>query len=146
MLARKSGLEIGPQGGVVADTRLRAAGADGLYVAGDMAEYESVVHGRRVRIEHEEVAAAHGRTVARNMLGADAAHDEVPYFFSDLADWAFLEYVGPAHGWDDEVVEGDVASGQFAIAYRRDGRDVAYLSANGHGDLDAARARISAAG
>jgi 3-phenylpropionate/trans-cinnamate dioxygenase ferredoxin reductase subunit len=146
MLARKSGLEIGPQGGVVADARLRAAGVEGLYVAGDMAEYDSVVHGRSVRIEHEEVAAAQGRTVARNMLGADAPHSEVPYFFSDLADWAGLEYVGPAHGWDDEAIEGDLASGSFAITYRRDGRVVAYLSANGHGDLDAAKAQISAAG
>jgi 3-phenylpropionate/trans-cinnamate dioxygenase ferredoxin reductase component len=146
MLARKAGLEIGPQGGVVADARLRAAGHDDLYVAGDMAEYDSVVHGRTVRIEHEEVAAGHGRTVARNMLGADAPHAEVPYFFSDLADWASLQYVGPAHGWDDEVIDGDLPSGRFAITYRRDGRVVAYLSANGHGDLDAARAQIAAAG
>lgn len=144
MLARKSGLEIGPQGGVVADAQLRAAGAEGLFVAGDIAEYDSVVHGRSVRIEHEEVAAAHGRTVARTMLGAGAPHDEVPYFFSDLADWASLEYVGPAHGWDDEALDGDLASGAFAITYRRDGAVVAYLSANGHGDLDAARAQISA--
>jgi 3-phenylpropionate/trans-cinnamate dioxygenase ferredoxin reductase subunit len=130
----------------VADDRLRAAGTEGLYVAGDIAEYDSVVHGRRVRIEHEEVAAAHGRTVARNMLGDDAPHAEVPYFFSDLADWAWLEYVGPAHGWDDEALDGEPASGKFAITYRRDGQVVAYLSANGHGDLDAAKAQIAAAG
>src|SRR4051812_23071149 len=79
MLARKAGLEIGPAGGVRADARLRALGAEGLYVAGDIAEYDSAVHGRVVRIEHEEVAAGHGRTVARNMLGAAAEHLEVPY-------------------------------------------------------------------
>jgi 3-phenylpropionate/trans-cinnamate dioxygenase ferredoxin reductase subunit len=147
MLARKSGLAIGPHGGVEANARLEVKGATGLYVAGDMAEYDSVVHGRAVRIEHEEVAAAHGRTVARNMLGAGAPHAEVPYFFSDLADWASLEYVGPApSGWDDEDVEGDVASGAFAITYRLGGRTVAYLSANGHGDLDAARAEIAKSG
>jgi 3-phenylpropionate/trans-cinnamate dioxygenase ferredoxin reductase component len=143
MLARKSGLEIGPHGGVLADAQLRAAGTEGLWVAGDIAEYESVVHGRTIRIEHEEVAASHGRTVARNMLGAGESHDEVPYFFSDLADWASLEYVGPAPGWDDEVIDGDLASGAFAISYLLDGRTVAYLSANGHGDLDAARAQIT---
>jgi 3-phenylpropionate/trans-cinnamate dioxygenase ferredoxin reductase component len=146
MLARKSGLTIGPHGGVVADQQLQVEGAAGLYVAGDIAEYDSVVHGRAVRIEHEEVAAAHGRTVARNMLGAEKAHEEVPYFFSDLADWASIEYVGPApSGWDDETIEGDVASGRFAITYRLGGDVVAYLSANGHGDLDAARAQIAAA-
>ena len=143
MLARKSGLEIGPAGGVRADARLRALGADGLFVAGDMCEYDSTVHGRVVRIEHEEVAAAQGQTVARNMLGAGVDHVEVPYFWSELADWATLEYVGPAHGWDDEVLEGDVASGSFAVWYRRDGRVVAMLSAGGHGDLDRARTLIA---
>jgi 3-phenylpropionate/trans-cinnamate dioxygenase ferredoxin reductase subunit len=143
MLARKAGLEIGPHGGVVADAQLRAAGAEGLYVAGDIAEYESVIHGRTVRIEHEEAAAAQGRTAARNMLGAGGDHAEVPYFFSDLADWASLEYLGPAPAWEDEEVDGDVASGAFSITYRLGGRAVAFLSANGHGDLDAARELIA---
>jgi 3-phenylpropionate/trans-cinnamate dioxygenase ferredoxin reductase subunit len=143
MLARKAGLEIGPAGGVRADARLRALGVEGLYVAGDMAEHDSVVHGRVVRIEHEEVAAAHGRTVARNMLGAEADHAEVPYFWSDLADWATLEYVGPAEGWDEEVVDGDPASGAFAVWYLRDGRVAAMLRAGGHGDLERAKELIA---
>lgn len=146
MLARKAGLSIGPHGGVEAEATLQAKGAPGLYVAGDIAEYDSLIHRRPVRIEHEEVAAAHGRTVAANMLRANRAHTEVPYFFSDLADWASIEYVGPApSGWDDETVEGDLGSGRFAITYRLNGDTVAYLSANGHGDLDAARAEIAAA-
>jgi 3-phenylpropionate/trans-cinnamate dioxygenase ferredoxin reductase subunit len=95
-----------------------------------------------VRIEHEEVAAAQGRTVARNMLGGGADHVEVAYFWSDLADWATLEYVGRAEGWDDEVVDGDMGSGRFAVWYLRDGRVEAMLSAGGHGDLDRARALI----
>jgi 3-phenylpropionate/trans-cinnamate dioxygenase ferredoxin reductase subunit len=143
MVARKSGLEIGPLGGVRADAQLRALGTESLFVAGDMAEYDSTVHGREVRIEHEEVAAAHGRTVARNMLGQGVDHTEVPYFFSDLADWASLEYVGPAAGWDDEVLDGDLASGAFAVWYLRDGAVAAMLSANGHGDLDRARSLIA---
>jgi 3-phenylpropionate/trans-cinnamate dioxygenase ferredoxin reductase subunit len=143
MLARKAGLEIGPHGGVLADDHLRAVGVEGLYVAGDIAEYDSPVHGRTLRVEHEEVAAAQGRTVAHNMLDHDREHVEVPYFFSDLADWASLEYVGPAPGWDDESVEGDLSSGAFAVTYRLDGQVVAYLSANGHGDIDAARELIA---
>jgi 3-phenylpropionate/trans-cinnamate dioxygenase ferredoxin reductase subunit len=80
------------------------------------------------------------------MLGAATDHAEVPYFFSDLADWASLEYLGPAPAWDDEAVEGDVASGAFSITYRAGDAVVAFLSANGHGDLDAARALIAAGG
>src|SRR5919204_6076228 len=141
MLARKSGLALGKLGGVLCDSRLRTS-ADGVFAAGDMCEYESVVHGRFVRIEHEEVAAAQGRTVARNMLGADAPHDEVPYFFSDLSDWTSLEYVGPAFGWDAEEVEGSVDEGAFAVWFREDGRVRAMLSVGGFGDLDRARELI----
>jgi 3-phenylpropionate/trans-cinnamate dioxygenase ferredoxin reductase component len=141
MLARKSGLTLGELGGVLCDTRLHTS-AEAIFAAGDMCEYESVVHGRVVRIEHEEVAAAQGRTAARNMLGADAPHDEVPYFFSDLSDWTSLEYVGPAFGWDDEELEGSVDDGAFAVWYRSGGAVRAMLSVGGAGDLDRARALI----
>jgi 3-phenylpropionate/trans-cinnamate dioxygenase ferredoxin reductase subunit len=147
MLARKAGLELGASGGVRADARLRARGAEGLYVAGDIAEYDSPIHGGRpIRVEHEEHAAAQGRTVARNMLGAGAEHTEVPYFFSDLADWASFEYVGPAPAWDDEVIEGELPSGAFTVWYVRDGSVVAMLSAGGHGDIERAKALIAAGG
>jgi 3-phenylpropionate/trans-cinnamate dioxygenase ferredoxin reductase component len=146
-LARKAGLELGQRGGVRADARLRAHGADGLYVAGDIAEYDSPVHGGAViRVEHEEHAAAQGRTVARNMLGAGVEHTEVPYFFSDLADWASLEYVGPALAWDQEVVEGDMAEGRFTVWYVAGGRVVAMLSAGGHGDVDRGKQLIVGGG
>ncbi len=141
MLARKAGLAIGELGGVRCDEQLRTS-AEGIWAAGDMCEYASVVHGRAMRIEHEEVAAAQGATAARNILGAGAPHEEVPYFFSDLADWASLEYVGPAPAWDDEQVEGSVEGGAFAVTYREGGRVRAMLSVGGAGDLDAARAAI----
>jgi hypothetical protein len=141
MLARKSGLALGELGGVLCDSRLRTS-AEGIFAAGDMCEHESVVHGRVVRIEHEEVAAAQGRTAARNMLGADVAHDEVPYFFSDLSDWTSLEYVGPAFGWDDEEIEGSVDDGAFAVWYRSGGAVRAMLSVGGAGDLERARGLI----
>jgi 3-phenylpropionate/trans-cinnamate dioxygenase ferredoxin reductase component len=141
MLARKSGLSLGELGGVLCDTRLRTSAA-GVFAAGDMCEYESVVHGRPMRIEHEDVAAAQGRTAARNMLGADVPHDEVPYFFSDLSDWASLEYVGPAEAWDAEELEGSPDDGAFAITYRQDGAVRALLSVGGAGDLDRARELI----
>jgi 3-phenylpropionate/trans-cinnamate dioxygenase ferredoxin reductase subunit len=142
MLARKSGLSLGKLGGVLCDSRLRTS-ADGVFAAGDMCEYESVVHGRFVRIEHEEVAAAQGRTAARNMLGADAPHDEVPYFFSDLSDWTSLEYVGPAFEWDAEEIEGSIDDGAFSVLYREGEAVRAMLSVGGFGDLDRARELIT---
>jgi 3-phenylpropionate/trans-cinnamate dioxygenase ferredoxin reductase component len=141
MLARKSGLSLGKLGGVLCDSRLRTS-AGGVFAAGDMCEYESVVHGRFVRIEHEEVAAAQGRTVARNMLGADVPHDEVPYFFSDLSDWTSLEYVGPAFEWNAEEIEGSIDDGAFSVLYREGDAVRAMLSVGGFGDLDRARELI----
>jgi 3-phenylpropionate/trans-cinnamate dioxygenase ferredoxin reductase subunit len=144
MVAKKSGLPIGDLGGVRCDAQLRVEGFPGLYAAGDMCEYESVVHGRALRVEHEEHAAAQGATVARTIMGSSAPHAELPYFFSDLADWLSLEYIGPATDWDSELVEGSVEDGAFAISYLdAERRVVACLSVGGAGDLDAARARIA---
>src|SRR3954452_7340348 len=143
MLARKSGLGLGDLGGVRGDSRLRTS-AEGVFAAGDMCEYDSVLHGRVVRIEHEEVAAAQGATAARNMLGADVAYDVVPYFFSDLSDWASMEYVGPAAAWDEEVVRGEPGAGPFCVWYLEGGCVRAMLSFDGGGDLDRARELIAA--
>jgi 3-phenylpropionate/trans-cinnamate dioxygenase ferredoxin reductase subunit len=141
MLARKAGLELGELGGVKTSSRLQTS-TPGVYAAGDMCEYDSVIHGRPMRIEHEDVAAEHGRTVARNMLGADRAHDVVPYFFSDLADWVALEYVGPASQWDREIVRGSPERGKFSHWYVKDGRVVAALAVGRPGDLEHARRLI----
>ncbi len=143
MLARKSGLDLGELGGVRCDSRLRSS-ADGVFAAGDMCEYDSVVHGCVMRIEHEEVAAAQGATAARNMLGADAPHTTVPYFFSDLSDWAAIEYVGPALAWDEEVVRGSMDEGSFAVWYLEGGRVRGMLSVNGGGDVGRASELIAA--
>jgi 3-phenylpropionate/trans-cinnamate dioxygenase ferredoxin reductase subunit len=143
MLARRAGLEIGGRGGVRCDARLQTEHA-GLYAAGDMCEYDSVLHGQAMRIEHEEVAAAQGRTVARNMLGTGEEHREVPYFFSDLADWTSLEYVGPALEWDEEIVRGSLEEHRFSIWYLNRGRLAAALSVGRSDDLELARRLMTA--
>jgi 3-phenylpropionate/trans-cinnamate dioxygenase ferredoxin reductase component len=140
-LARGAGLTIGDSGGVVLDERLQSA-VPGIYGAGDIAEYQSVIHGRRLRIEHWDVAFNHGKTVALNMLGANQPHDVVPYFFSDLSDWASLEYVGPASSWDQEVVRGSIDEGEFSIWYLADGRLAGALSVGRSDDLEDARRLI----
>jgi 3-phenylpropionate/trans-cinnamate dioxygenase ferredoxin reductase subunit len=142
-LARRAGLEIGALGGVRCDRRLRTS-AEAVLAAGDMCEYDSVLHGGPARIEHEEVAAAQGATAARTMLGDGGPHDVVPYFFSDLADWMGLEYVGIGGPFDEEAVRGEPGDGSFAIWQLAAGRVRGMLSVNGGGDLDAARRLISA--
>jgi 3-phenylpropionate/trans-cinnamate dioxygenase ferredoxin reductase component len=139
MLARAAGLELGKFGGIAVDACLRTS-APGIYAAGDVAEYESVIHGgRRMRIEHWDVAFNQGKTAALNMLGSEQPHDVVPYFFSDLSDWASLEYVGPALSWDREVVRGSIQDGEFSVFYLQGGRVAGALSVGRSDDLEHAR-------
>ena len=142
MLARSAGLELGESGGIACDDRLRTS-APGIWAAGDVCEYDSVVHGRRLRVEHTEHAAAQGAHVARAMLGDDAPYAVVPYFFSDLGDWASLEYVGPAAGWDQEIVTGSTGTASFGVWYLEQGRVRGALSLGGALDLDRARELIA---
>jgi 3-phenylpropionate/trans-cinnamate dioxygenase ferredoxin reductase subunit len=142
-LAQRAGLAIGERGGVLTDATLATSAPD-VYAAGDIAEYESVIHGgRRIRIEHWDVAENQGRTAALGMLGRPKPHDVVPYFFSDLADWSWMEYVGPAYEWDQEIVTGSLDEGKFAIYYLDGERLAAALSVNGHVELDEARSLIA---
>ena len=138
-LAQRAGLEIGERGGVLCSSRLESS-APGVFAAGDICEYESVVHGgAAMRIEHWDVAFNHGKTAALNMLGRDVAHDVVPYFYSVLGDWGELEYVGPAYEWDEEIVRGSLADGSFTTWYLKDGAVKAALTFGRSDDLDHAR-------
>ncbi len=136
MLAQRAGLEV--DDGIVCDSKLETS-AEGIYAAGDCCSYDSVVHGRRIRVEHWDVAMQQGTHAARNMLGEGRDYDVVPYFFSDLADWASLEYVGPAAEWDEEVWRGDRDAGEFSVWYLKDGRVAGALSVGRPEDLAEAR-------
>ena len=144
-LAQRAGVEIGERGGVRCSARLESS-VPGIFAAGDICEYDSVVHGGApVRIEHWDVAFNHGKTAALNMLGKDVPHAEVPYFFSVLGDWGELEYVGPAYEWDEEVMRGSTDEGKFTIFYLKDGVVKGALTFGRSDDLDHARRLITEA-
>jgi len=136
MLARAAGLELGEAGGVRCSAGLETS-VPGIYAAGDICEYDSPVHGRPMRIEHWDVAFNQGKTAALNMLGHGVEHDVVPYFFSDLADWVSMEYVGPGSG--EPVVRGSMERREFTVFYLDDGRVAAALSVGRSDDLEHAR-------
>jgi 3-phenylpropionate/trans-cinnamate dioxygenase ferredoxin reductase component len=136
-LAKGAGLDLGERGGVKVSSRLEASCPD-VYAAGDIAEYDSVVHGARLRIEHWDVAFNQGKTAALNMIGRNVNHEEIPYFFSDLADWSSMEYVGPGKG--RTVFRGSMEDGEFTAFYLGDdGVVTAALTVGRSDDLEAAR-------
>ena len=136
MLAERAGLEV--DNGIVCDSRLQSS-VEGIYAAGDVCSYESVVHGRRLRVEHWDVAFNQGQYVGRAMLGETEPYDVVPYFFSDLADWASLEYVGPHEKYDELVWRGDRDAGEFSVFYVDGGKVAGALSVGRSEDIAQAR-------
>jgi 3-phenylpropionate/trans-cinnamate dioxygenase ferredoxin reductase component len=136
MLAQRAGLAV--EDGIVCDRALQTS-VEGIYSAGDCCSYDSVIHGRRLRIEHWDVAMQQGQAAGANMLGKGKDYDVVPYFFSDLADWASLEYVGPADEWDEVVFRGERDSGEFLAWYLKEGKVAAALSVERSEDLAEAR-------
>lgn len=142
-LAQRAGLQIGERGGVRCSSRLESS-TPGVFAAGDICEYDSVVHGgSAVRIEHWDVAFNHGKTAALNMLGRDVAHEVVPYFYSVLGDWGELEYVGPAYQWNEEIVRGSTEDGSFTTWYLQDGAVKAALTFGRSDDVDHGRRLIA---
>ncbi|HEX3242090.1 MAG TPA: FAD-dependent oxidoreductase, partial [Solirubrobacterales bacterium] len=140
MLAERAGLAV--ENGITCDSKLQTT-LQGVYAAGDCCSYGSVVHDRRLRVEHWDVAMQQGMHVAKNMLGEGADYDVVPYFFSDLADWASLEYIGPAQEWEREVWRGDRDAGKFSVWYLKDGKVAGALSVDRPEDLAEARRMLA---
>jgi 3-phenylpropionate/trans-cinnamate dioxygenase ferredoxin reductase subunit len=140
MLAEKAGLEV--ENGIVCDQTLQSS-VEGIYAAGDVCSYDSKVHGRRLRVEHWDVAMQQGMHAARGLMGEGEPYEVVPYFFSDLADWASLEYVGPAEDWDEVIFRGDRDGGEFAAFYLKDGKVAGALSVERSEDLGHARTLLA---
>jgi 3-phenylpropionate/trans-cinnamate dioxygenase ferredoxin reductase component len=142
-LAKSAGLELGEQGGVKCSAGLETS-VSGIYAAGDICEYDSPVHGKPMRIEHWDVAFNQGKTAGLNMLGRGVEHDVVPYFFSDLADWVSMEYVGPGSG--EVAVRGALETKEFTAFYVDDGSVAAALTVGRSDDLDHASRLITEGG
>ena len=143
MVAKRAGLEIdADDGGIRCDETLQTS-VEGIYAAGDVCSYDSRIHGRRIRVEHWDVAMQQGQHAARAMMGDAQPYEVVPYFFSDLADWTSLEYVGPANDWDEEIWRGGRDAGEFLVFYVKDGKVAGALSIERSEDLGHARTLLA---
>lgn len=141
-VAEEAGLEL--DNGVLVDDRLRTSASD-IYAAGDIANAEHPLLGRRIRVEHWDNAIEQGRVAARNMAGGDVAYDRLPYFFTDQYDLG-MEYVGhiPADGYDEVVLRGDPEAYAFTAFWVSGGRVTAGMHANDWDAIDPIRTIVSA--
>ncbi len=141
-LAAQSRLDLA-DGGVATDASFRTSDPD-IFAIGDIAAWESPLHGGRVRVEHVDVARSHGVHVARVIAGADPGpFREVPYFFSGLGDWAFIEHVSVGSGTG--VRREGTPDGSLSVAQVDDAdRLVAMTVVDVPDDLEAARELLTA--
>jgi 3-phenylpropionate/trans-cinnamate dioxygenase ferredoxin reductase subunit len=138
-----AGAGIAVDNGILVDSGLRTSAPD-VYAAGDVANVDHPVLGRRLRVEHWDTAIKHGTVAATNLLGGHAVADDLPYFFTDQYALG-LEYVGNPgpDGFDRVVVTGDtegpVEQRAFRVWWLRGGRVVAGMHVNDWDAIDRVR-------
>ncbi|GGW31988.1 NAD(P)/FAD-dependent oxidoreductase [Streptomyces xantholiticus] len=138
-----SGIELGPEGEVVADRYLRASAPD-VYAVGDCASYPSDRYGERLLVHHWDNALQGPRTVAANIVGGDEdlePYDPVPYFWSEQFG-RFVQYAGHHGAADTLLRRGDPAEDSWSVLWLRDGALVALLAVGIPRDLAQGRKLI----
>ena len=136
-LAETAGLLV--DNGIRTDRHLRTPD-DAVFAAGDVANVEHPVLGRRLRVEHWDTAIQHGKVAAANLAGGSSEADQLPYFFTDQYDFG-MEYVGNAgpDDYDRVVLRGDVPGRVFTAWWLDGNRVVAGMQANDWDAIDDVR-------
>jgi NADPH-dependent 2,4-dienoyl-CoA reductase/sulfur reductase-like enzyme len=141
-LAEAAGLPV--DNGIVVDEFGRVGGRDDVFAAGDVANFPIPALGTRTRVEHEDHAVTHGRTVGANMAGAGRPYDHLPFFYSDLFDLGY-EAVGEVDSRHATIERWDEPNRKGVVAYVDDERRPrGVLLWNTWGKVDDARELIRA--
>ena len=122
--------------GVEVDRQGRTSLPD-VYAAGDCTCFP-IDGGGNVRLESLQNAVEQGEVAALSILGQEAVHDPVPYFWSNQFDIK-LKTIGLFNGQDQSVRRQGVQPDSFSIVYLRDGRVCAVDSVNAMKDYVDAR-------
>jgi NADPH-dependent 2,4-dienoyl-CoA reductase/sulfur reductase-like enzyme len=135
-LAEAAGLEV--DDGILVDEYGRVPGHENVFAAGDVARFPVRALGTSLRIEHEDHANSHGKSVGANMAGADTPYEHLPFFYSDLFDLGY-EAVGIVDSRLEAVEDWQEPYRKGVVTYVEDGRPRGVLLWNVWDKLDAAR-------
>jgi NADPH-dependent 2,4-dienoyl-CoA reductase/sulfur reductase-like enzyme len=121
-----SGIEVAD--GVVVNEYLETK-LPGIYAAGDVANYQDTLFGKRRRVEHWDNAVSQGQHCARTLLGDRTPFVHVPYFFSDVFDLSY-EFWGDPSGTSEIVERGDLGTNSFSVWWLQQKRLIAAFTMN----------------
>jgi len=121
-----SGIEVAD--GVVVNEYLETK-LGGIYAAGDVANYQDTLFGKRRRVEHWDNAVSQGQHCARTLLDERKPFVHVPYFFSDIFDLSY-EFWGDPAGAGEIVERGDLGTNSFSVWWLQQERVVAAFTMN----------------
>ncbi|MEU9059983.1 FAD-dependent oxidoreductase [Streptomyces sp. NPDC048430] len=138
-----SGIALGPDGSVTADSALRTSLPD-VYAVGDCASFPSARYGERLLVHHWDNALQGPRTVAAALAdGAVRTYDPVPYFWSEQFG-RFVQYAGHHAGADTLLWRGDPGDPSWTVCWLRQGVLVAVLAVSRPRDLAQGRKLVEA--
>lgn len=111
-----SGLKL--ENGVVVSEYLETE-REGIFAAGDVANYYDVIFGKQRRVEHWDNGRSQGRIAGLNMLGQRQVYDHISYFFSDMfaVSW---EFVGDNSDVDEVIISNSLAEDNAIIYYLKE--------------------------
>lgn len=120
--------EIAGRDGLQVNEFLETA-EEGVYAAGDVANYPDAIFEKRRRVEHWDNAVSQGQHWARVAMGDRQPFVHVPYFFSDVFDLSY-EFWGDSDGATQTVVRGDLNGSSFSVWWLKGERLVAAFAMN----------------
>lgn len=129
--------------GVLVDAACRTTIPD-VYAIGDCALHANrFAGGATIRLESIQNANDQAAVAARAIMGAEAAYDAVPWFWSHQYDLR-LQTVGLLAGHDQVVLRGQPAQRSFSLVYLKQGRVMALDCVNAMRDYAQGRALVLA--
>uniref|UniRef100_A0A4W4DME9 Rieske domain-containing protein n=1 Tax=Electrophorus electricus TaxID=8005 RepID=A0A4W4DME9_ELEEL len=124
-----STVQIDSRNAIVVDKFMRTNVTD-VFAAGDVVSFPLSLSGhKKANIGHWQLAQAHGRIAALNMLRKQTEVNTVPYFWTVLLGQS-IRYTGYGEGYTDIVFKGNVDERKFLALYIKDEEVVAAASMN----------------
>ncbi|KAM3601944.1 uncharacterized protein V6R79_021782 [Siganus canaliculatus] len=126
---RGSNVQMDSKNFVIADKYMRT-NIPGVFCAGDLTTFPlAMAKGRLVNIGHWQMAQAHGRIAALNMLNKQTELRSVPFYWTVLLGKT-IRYTGYGEGYTDIVMKGRFEDKKFLALYIKDDEVIAAVSLN----------------